>query len=190
MVCARSGRGGPMARPSICYTKAASTTDRSPPPCSPAETRRSSISGVESKASSSPTATRSACNPFATPSHIASPNENSVPARACSSIASSDNSVAIPTHIRGPEAQSHFELALAVASGIADAALGARSAAAALHLGFVPVTWEPYELVVPGDRLGLTRPLIEALEDPSTEQRIAALTGYDLADAGQVFDVE
>jgi molybdate-binding protein len=95
-----------------------------------------------------------------------------------------------PDAIRGPEAQSHFELALAVASGIADAALGARSAATALHLGFVPVTWEPYELVVPGDRLGLAWPLIEALEDPSTQQRIAALTGYDLADAGQVFDAE
>lgn len=95
-----------------------------------------------------------------------------------------------PDAIRGPEAQSHFELALAVASGIADAALGARSAAAALHLGFVHVTWEPYELVVPGDRLGLTRSLIEALEDSSTQQRIAALTGYDLADAGQVLDAE
>ena len=91
-----------------------------------------------------------------------------------------------PDDIRGPEAQSHFELALAVASGIADAALGARSAAAALQLGFVPVTWEPYELVVPGDRLGLTKPLIEALEDPSTQKRITALTGYDLTNAGQI----
>ncbi len=91
-----------------------------------------------------------------------------------------------PDGIRGPEAQSHFELALAVASGIADAALGARSAAAALHLGFVHVMWEPYELVVPGDRLGLTRPLIEALEDSSTRRQIAALTGYDLTDAGHI----
>jgi len=95
-----------------------------------------------------------------------------------------------PDAIRGPEAQSHFELALAVASGIADAALGARSAATALHLGFVPVTWEPYELVVPGDRLGLTTPLIDALKDPSIQQRIASLTGYDLADAGKVSDAE
>lgn len=93
-----------------------------------------------------------------------------------------------PDAIRGPEAPSHFELALAVASGIADAALGARSAATALHLGFVPITWEPYELVVPGDRLGLIRPLIDTLEDPSTQQQITDLTGYDLADAGQIID--
>lgn len=93
-----------------------------------------------------------------------------------------------PDGLRGPEAQSHFELALAVASGIADAALGARSAAAALHLDFVPVTWEPYELVVPGDRLGLASPLIDAAHDRETRREIEALTGYDLADAGRVSD--
>jgi len=93
-----------------------------------------------------------------------------------------------PDDIRGPEANSHFELALAVAAGIADAALGARSAAEALHLDFVPVTWEPYELVVPGDRLGLASPLIDAVRDPGIRQQIEALTGYDLTDAGHVSD--
>ena len=76
---------------------------------------------------------------------------------------------------------------MAVASGIADAALGARSAAAALRLDFVNITWEPYQLVVPGDRLGVARPLIEALGAAVTQEQIASLTGYDLSDAGRIY---
>ena len=163
---APSGKGGPTARPSTCCTRAASTTGRSLPPCSPVESLQTIGDALHH---------RIAKREFGAGTRV-------LLDRLVRQLG------ADPDDIRGPEAQSHFELALAVASGIADAALGARSAAASLHLGFVPVTWEPYELVVPGDRLGLARPLIEAVEDPSTQRRIGALTGYDLADAGRVFD--
>jgi molybdate-binding protein len=45
-----------------------------------------------------------------------------------------------PASVAGPEAGSHLEVAMTVASGQADAGLGVRAAATALDLGFVPVT--------------------------------------------------
>jgi putative molybdopterin biosynthesis protein len=43
-----------------------------------------------------------------------------------------------------------------VASGQADAGLGVRAAATALDLGFVPVMWEDFDIVLGGE---LCRPL-------------------------------
>jgi molybdate-binding protein len=88
--------------------------------------------------------------------------------------------------VTGPEASSHLEVAMAVASGQADAGLGVRSAAAAFGLGFVPVAWEEFDIVLGGDALPAAEPLIAALRDPGVQASIDALGGYDVARAGMV----
>ncbi len=47
-----------------------------------------------------------------------------------------------PGTLSGPEASSHLEVTLSIASGQADAGLGIRAAATTLDLDLVPVTWE------------------------------------------------
>jgi molybdate-binding protein len=91
-----------------------------------------------------------------------------------------------PALVTGPEAASHLEVAMSVASGQADAGLGVRAAATALDLGFVPVVWEEFDIVLGGDALPAAGPLIAALRDPDVQSSIEALGGYDLARAGSV----
>ncbi|GAA4982124.1 helix-turn-helix transcriptional regulator [Pseudonocardia tropica] len=90
-----------------------------------------------------------------------------------------------PEHIAGPELASHFECGLAVVAGIADTALGLRSAARDLGLDFVHVAWEPYELVLPAESLPPAQPLVAALARADLRTRINALGGYDLSLSGQ-----
>jgi molybdate-binding protein len=60
--------------------------------------------------------------------------------------------------VAGPEADSHLGVAMAIASGQADAGLGVRAA----------------------------EPMIAALRDPAVQSSVHALSGYDLCDAGAV----
>jgi molybdate-binding protein len=91
-----------------------------------------------------------------------------------------------PDDVKGPVFRSHLEIALAVASGIADVGLGVRAAANDLNLGFIPVTWEPYDIALSGDALGAARPLITTLRNPTVQASISKLGGYDLESAGIV----
>lgn len=86
--------------------------------------------------------------------------------------------------VAGLELCSHVEIALAVASGIADVGLGLRAVANDLDLEFVPLTWEPYDIAVGADALGAARPLITALRAPQVQASIFNLGGYDLTCAG------
>ena len=89
-----------------------------------------------------------------------------------------------PDDVRGPDARSHLEVSLAIASGVADAGMGLRAGAEALDLDFLPITWERYELVTTVDALGGAAPLVEALRTPQPAGRIRQMGGYDLAEAG------
>ena len=91
-----------------------------------------------------------------------------------------------PAAVAGPEAATHLEVAMAVASGQADAGLGVRAAATALDLDFVPVVWEDFDIVLSGDALPAAEPLICALRDPDVQSFIHALGGYDTTRAGIV----
>jgi putative molybdopterin biosynthesis protein len=91
-----------------------------------------------------------------------------------------------PAAVTGPEAASHLEVAMAVASGQADAGLGVRAAATALDLDFVPVIWEDFDIVLSSDALPAAEPLICALRDPGVQASIDALGGYDTTRAGTV----
>jgi PBP superfamily domain len=89
-----------------------------------------------------------------------------------------------PYDVAGPELHSHLEIALAVASGIADAGLGLRAGVADLGLEFIPLTWESYDIALGGAAHGAARPLITALHDPAVQESILRLGGYDLELAG------
>jgi molybdate-binding protein len=91
-----------------------------------------------------------------------------------------------PASVTGPEAGSHLEVAMTVASGQADAGLGVRAAATALDLGFVPVTWEEFDIVLSAAALPAAEPLIAALRDPGVQSSVRSLGGYDLSQTGTV----
>lgn len=91
-----------------------------------------------------------------------------------------------PHDIAGPELDSHLEIALSVASGIADVGLGLRAVANDLDLDFIPLTWEPYDIALSADALGAAKPLITALRAPDVQASISSLGGYDLELAGIV----
>jgi len=91
-----------------------------------------------------------------------------------------------PASVTGPEAASHLEVAMSVASGQANTGLGVRAAAAALDLDFVPVVWEDFDIVLSGDDLPAAEPLISALREPGVQSLLSALGGYDLSRAGSV----
>jgi putative molybdopterin biosynthesis protein len=82
----------------------------------------------------------------------------------------------------GRKVSTHLEVAAAVAGGSADVGLGVAAAARALDLGFIPLTRERYELVMPTESLAAPwfGPLIETLAAPAFHAEVAALGGYDL----------
>jgi len=91
-----------------------------------------------------------------------------------------------PQSVPGPETASHLEVALAVASGVAETGVGVRAAATALDLDFIPLVWEQYDIALPGDALGAAEPLITALRSPAVRRSIDQLGGYDTEHAGEI----
>jgi putative molybdopterin biosynthesis protein len=92
--------------------------------------------------------------------------------------------------IRGYEREefTHMAVAVAVASGAADAGLGIRAAANALALDFIPITSENYDLVIPRSSRALPGPalLLQLIATPEFRRRIEALGGYSAARSGEV----
>lgn len=75
---------------------------------------------------------------------------------------------------------THMEAANRVYTGLADAALGIKSAADALGLDFIPLTEEPYELVIPTEHMGLLgiRALLASLDDSGWRGKVETMGGY------------
>ncbi|MEW6269830.1 MAG: molybdopterin biosynthesis protein [Thermodesulfobacteriota bacterium] len=88
--------------------------------------------------------------------------------------------------------QEHEELtpmavAAAVQSGLADAAVGLASAAAALGLGFVPLAREDYDLVLRADFAAsdMGRALVATVRGEAFRAAVARLAGYDASRSGE-----
>jgi molybdate-binding protein len=94
-----------------------------------------------------------------------------------------------PDAIAGPEVELHLDVALAVATGEADAGLGLRRAATPLDLDFVPVMWESFQIATTRAQAGGVQPLIAALDDPGLARRVGELGGYDLTGAGDLVEL-
>jgi putative molybdopterin biosynthesis protein len=80
------------------------------------------------------------------------------------------------------------DLALAIRSGEADCGIATRAVAATHGLGFLPIMWERFDLVLrrrtyfePGPQRLLT-----ALRDRDFSRRAGEFGGYDVGEAGQV----
>ncbi|HEY6423231.1 MAG TPA: molybdopterin biosynthesis protein [Pseudonocardiaceae bacterium] len=84
------------------------------------------------------------------------------------------------------EEHTHLAVAAAVAAGRADAGLGIFAAAAPFGLDFVPVAWEPYDLVLSREAhdSDLLAPLWALLTDEKFRSSVEALGGYSCHQTG------
>ena len=83
---------------------------------------------------------------------------------------------------------THMAVAVAVASGLADAGLGVRAAARALGLEFIPVASEQYDLLFSRSFFDSARGagLLEIMRSQGFKEAVTALGGYDTRLAGQI----
>jgi putative molybdopterin biosynthesis protein len=83
---------------------------------------------------------------------------------------------------------THMAVAIAVASGLADVALGVRAAATALGLDFIPVGDEQYDLVIGRTFYESDRGarLIKVICSEAFKRSVTALGGYDPRCAGEI----
>jgi putative molybdopterin biosynthesis protein len=84
------------------------------------------------------------------------------------------------------EEPTHLAVAAAVAAGRADAGLGIMAAARAFGLDFVPVTQEPYDLVVAAGAMDspLLAPLWSLLRSDRFQAAVTELGGYSTKEMG------
>jgi putative molybdopterin biosynthesis protein len=92
---------------------------------------------------------------------------------------------AVPGYER--EEHTHLAVAAAIAAGRADCGLGVLAAARAFGLDFVPITREPYDLVVAAEALEdpVLAPLWELLAAPDFRAAVEELGGYGAAEMGR-----
>jgi putative molybdopterin biosynthesis protein len=85
------------------------------------------------------------------------------------------------------EEPTHLAVAAAIAAGRGDAGLGITAAARAFGLDLVPVTWEPYDLVVTPGALGspLLKPLWALLHSDQFQAAVTGLGGYSAKEMGR-----
>jgi putative molybdopterin biosynthesis protein len=85
------------------------------------------------------------------------------------------------------EEPTHLAVAAAIAAGRGDAGLGITAAARAFGLDLVPVTWEPYDLVVAPGALGgaLLEPLWALLRSDKFQAAVTDLGGYSAKEMGR-----
>ncbi|MDY6822942.1 MAG: molybdopterin biosynthesis protein [Thermodesulfobacteriota bacterium] len=89
------------------------------------------------------------------------------------------------------EEYTHMAVAVAVASGAADAGLGIYAAARALGLDFVPVVTEQYELAIPTAffDLPVVQTLMTIITSPAFAKRVEKLGGYSTEETGQIINI-
>jgi putative molybdopterin biosynthesis protein len=83
---------------------------------------------------------------------------------------------------------THMAVGIAVASGLADAALGVRAAAQALGLEFISVASEQYDLLFSRAFFDSARGarLLEIIRSEPFKEAVAALGGYETGLAGEI----
>lgn len=95
-----------------------------------------------------------------------------------------------PATLRGYDriAGSHGTVAAIVAAGLADAGPGIQAAADALGLGFVPLGYERYDLIVPAEHreTPAVQALLDTLASRAFRDELETLPGYDTSRTGTV----
>lgn len=82
---------------------------------------------------------------------------------------------------------THLAVARTVYQGVATVGLGICAAASAYGLGFVPLTWERYDLVFPAESwsLPMAGQLAAIIRSCKFAEAVAALGGYDTSETGK-----
>lgn len=80
---------------------------------------------------------------------------------------------------------SHLGVAVAVATGAADAGLAVRAVAEAVDTEFLPVEWEDFELAIAQDSVMLLAPILAVLASTAVQDRLKQTAGYDLSRCGE-----
>lgn len=83
---------------------------------------------------------------------------------------------------------THSAVAAYIASGMADAGIGMRAAAAQFKLDFLPLVQEHYYFALRSDAVEepAMRQLLELMRDPAYHRLVAALPGYDATGTGEL----
>jgi excisionase family DNA binding protein len=83
---------------------------------------------------------------------------------------------------------THWAVGLRVLRGEADAGVATRAVAHALSLGFVPLTRERFDMIVPKEVFfrPAVQALVEAVRSDRFRRRLDTLGGYDASQAGRV----
>ncbi len=83
---------------------------------------------------------------------------------------------------------THLGVAAAVADGIGACGMGLRSAAEAMGLDFIGITWERFDLVIPERFLELpgVQALLQVLQDEAFKQELGAQSGYRSDETGRL----
>ncbi|MFO7667613.1 MAG: molybdopterin biosynthesis protein [Desulfobacterales bacterium] len=93
-----------------------------------------------------------------------------------------------PKHIKGYDNEefTHMSVAVSVLSGSSDVGLGIFAAANALHLDFIPVVTEQYDLVIPDIYFETEniQILLETIKTADFKKRVEALGGYSTKKTG------
>lgn len=86
------------------------------------------------------------------------------------------------------EEVTHLAVAAAVADGIGDCGMGLRSAAEAMGLDFIGLTWERFDLAIPRRHLEIApvQALLETLNDADFKRELGAQSGYRSDETGRV----
>ena len=86
------------------------------------------------------------------------------------------------------EEVTHLAVAAAVADGIGDCGMGLRSAAEAMGLDFIGLTWERFDLAIPRRHLETApvQALLETLNDADFKRELGAQSGYRSDETGRV----
>jgi putative molybdopterin biosynthesis protein len=92
----------------------------------------------------------------------------------------------VPRPELGEPVESHMAVAVAVATGAADAGLAVRAVAESAGLDWVPIIAEPFELALDPAASDAAEPLLAALAEPGLQARLAAMPGYDLSRSGEL----
>ncbi|MDE2852745.1 MAG: molybdopterin biosynthesis protein [Chloroflexota bacterium] len=95
-----------------------------------------------------------------------------------------------PAEIAGYEHEeyTHLAVAAAVADGIGDCGMGLRSAAEAMGLDFIGITWERFDLAIPRRRLeaDAVQALLAVLNDDRFKRDLGARSGYRSDETGNL----
>ena len=87
----------------------------------------------------------------------------------------------------GHEEFTHMTVAVDVLSGAADCGMGIYAVAKALHLDFIPMEREQYDLIIPSAMLDIPniQVVFDTIKSQNFRERVLALGGYDPSKSGQ-----